>query len=146
MKKLIIAFIAIPLVFWGIPMAVCETQTYLHGSEFDGLQGQTRMIGDVDYWKVMSYSSESATVYYVKEDGGGSTVAFSKQGDAWVLDRWDTIWSRTGSADDFIWPYFYHSPEGLALYVFFLIPLYLLAFGILFIVSVVRKNRLHRLR
>ena len=31
---------------------------------------------------------------------------FVLKDEHWTLDKWSTIWSKTGSADDFIWPYY----------------------------------------
>jgi hypothetical protein len=55
--------------------------------------------------KVLNYSEEIATIYY-KGESGGDILEFRRENNIWVLNRWVTVWSRQGSADDFMWPYF----------------------------------------
>jgi hypothetical protein len=65
------------------------------------------MIDDIEYFKVMEYSKTSAHVYYVtKNRTSADLFTFSKKDGQWVIEKWTTIWSRSGSADGFIWPYY----------------------------------------
>lgn len=53
----------------------------------------------------MDYSSTSARVYYVTSNrSAGILISFVQQDGQWVLNKWKAIWSKTGSADDFMWP------------------------------------------
>ena len=65
------------------------------------------MIGEPAYWKVLSYNEKTARVYFVEEDGAsGNILVFEKQGNDWTYYMWETtVWSRTGSASAFVWPY-----------------------------------------
>ena len=66
----------------------------------------TMMPLEIDHYKVMSYSKNYAEVYYVTADCvSGNILRFSKEENKWVMTSWDTIWSKYGSADGFIWPY-----------------------------------------
>jgi len=57
----------------------------------------------------MSYSEDIAIVYYstggVFRRGIEELITFEKQDEEWVWTEWNTIWSSTGSADSFIWPF-----------------------------------------
>lgn len=109
MKKMceiiILSLVALGIVFWIGSIVNCEILTRQHGSEFDGLWQDTMLI-DPEYWKVLSYSDESASVYFVAPEGKGGTVLhFQRNGNDWILFEWGPNWSKTGSADDIIWPY-----------------------------------------
>lgn len=65
------------------------------------------MIDEIEYFKIMKYTNTSARVYYVTENrSAGILITFRKQGNEWVLDYWEAIWSKTGSAEGNIWPYY----------------------------------------
>ena len=58
--------------------------------------------------RVMSYSNESATVYFY-DAFGGEKARFIKKDNGWTYETTLAIWSSQGSADDcFIWPYYKH--------------------------------------
>ena len=110
------------VMIWALPFIKNEILTLLYGNNFIGLHKTANMIsGDVDYLKVLAYSNKSARVYYV--GGVGAILGFTKNNGEWEMVNWNVIWSRTGSADDFIWPYFYHSPEGIYFFIVTIIPL-----------------------
>ena len=114
MKKIIkIIFIIIIVCFfviWGLAIAKCEILTHQHGKEFNTIYKENTMMGEIDYLKVLDYSETSARVYYVsKNKTGGDILIFSKKDGIWVYERWErTVWSKTGSASDIIWPYWWH--------------------------------------
>lgn len=103
-------------MIWFYPYAHNELLTWKYGKEFIGLQESTNMIGEVEFLKVLAYSNNSARVYYV--GNSGNILSFIKNNNVWQMKSWDTIWSETGSAEAFIWPYFYHSSEGIAVFIF----------------------------
>lgn len=108
MKKLRIIVIAIFLLLLLItPYIRVEILTYRHGSDFETLYKLTNMIDEIEYLKVMEYSEASASVFYVsKNSTSGNLLQFERQDEQWLLDSWETVWSKTGSADSFIWPYY----------------------------------------
>ena len=65
------------------------------------------MIGNIEYLKVLNYTSDTAQVYFVSANRtGGNILSFSKLNGKWKYDKWErTVWSKIGSADGFIWPY-----------------------------------------
>jgi hypothetical protein len=130
MKKIKIVSILITLCLlmtWIIPCMQNEVLTWQHGTEFTGLQKSTGMIDEVDYLKVLDYSENFAKVYYVSNDGGGDMLIFVKDNGNWKLETWETIWSTSGSADDFIWPYFYHSSEGIIFFILIVSTIFILS-------------------
>jgi hypothetical protein len=108
MKKIIavvlIVVVACPFLIWIGAIAKCEILTFQHQKEFYGLEETTNMISKADSLKVLNYTSLSANVYY-KNYYGGNVLRFIRQDDGWVLNGWNTVWSKMGSADGFIWPY-----------------------------------------
>lgn len=68
---------------------------------------QTGMIDEIEYFRIISYSNEEASVFYVLEDhSAGVVLSYRKEQGSWKLQRWEAIWSTTGSADGFYWPYY----------------------------------------
>ncbi len=103
--KWIILLICLAVLF--SPYLKVEYLTWRYGDEFTDGYKQTNMIDEVTFLKVMKYSETSAQVYYVdRRYEVTDLLTFSKQDGQWVMDRWETIWSRSGSADGFIWPYY----------------------------------------
>lgn len=91
-----------------VPYVKVEILTFLHSKEFYGLERQVSLVGESEYYKVFSYDSKHlARVYYVgKNHSYGNMFTFINEGGNWNLYQWDTIWSSSGSADDFIWPFY----------------------------------------
>ena len=89
------------------PYIKAEILTNKYGHEFLGLELQTNLLDDADYLKVVDYDDQSARVFYVASGAWGCWLTFCKDrnGD-WRLENWDCIWSTTGSADGFMWPYY----------------------------------------
>ena len=105
MKLCVIVLVAF-LLIWGISILKCEILTYQYGNQFEEIYRRNTMLGDVDYFKVLNYTNDGARVYYVsKNRSGGNILNFYKDNDNWCCDSWNTVWSKTGSADGFIWPY-----------------------------------------
>ncbi|MBQ7573975.1 MAG: hypothetical protein IJT23_06915 [Clostridia bacterium] len=112
MKILRIAVLAIILAFvltWLGSIAICEYNTNRHGEFFRNIQihdiSGERYLQD-EKIKVLKYSSDSAKVYAVSEYQNGSVYYFKCDSENnWKFDYSDTIWSKSGSADNFIWPY-----------------------------------------
>lgn len=110
MKNLKITVIVITiciLIILTVSYIKVEILTWKHGPEFKNAYILNNLTDEIDYFKVMDYSETSAQVYYVtKARSSGDLFRFARKDGHWVLEKWETIWSRTGSADDFIWPYY----------------------------------------
>ena len=86
-----------------------EVLTILIGNEFATGYLQTNMIFDIEYYRVVDYSEAYAEVFYVeKNHETGHLINFYRKivDQEWVMIDWDTIWSKTGSASGFMWPYY----------------------------------------
>ena len=113
--------IAMFLVFWIGSIIYSEILTSRYGHIFriiiesDSWHGGHGDLGNV---RVLSYTGTFARVYYTwvnppygianLEAGvvlGGATLEFEKKHGEWHITRNETIWSRTGNADGFVWPY-----------------------------------------
>ncbi len=125
---LFIGFLAV----WLGSMLVVEIRTAHYGDQFQDGYLQTRMLPKPDKLYVLSYSESRAKVYYVS-DGGGNVLSFVKSRDAWHMFSWDTIWSSSGSASGYIWPYFHHSAESAVSYFLLLLPFFLATVVTLFL-------------
>lgn len=107
-RKMLFTIILLLVLFaCVIPYGSVEWKTYLHKSEFLNEFQQTHMIDQIEYLKVFSCSPDTAQVLYVT-DGHKATIMayFSKSDDVWALDTWTVLWSSTGSAEKFFWPYY----------------------------------------
>lgn len=97
---------ALILMFWFASVVKCEVLTLVYGKEFCEIYDSNTMIGDLEYFKVLNYSKTRSEVYFVSEGKiTGHIVVFTKEHGAWNINSWKTIWSKSGSADGFVWPY-----------------------------------------
>lgn len=104
-KKNIIIIAIIGLLILFSPYIKAEYLTLKHGKEFEGLEQQTEMLNPADYLKVISYSEKRAEVFYASDTG--DLISFVKVGkDNWEMLEWKTVWSTSGSAGEFMWPYY----------------------------------------
>lgn len=128
MKKVRITFICISIILfllWLIPIVKNDVLTMVHGKEFEGKYSEgSTMMGELEHLRVISYNCNGAKVYYFGT-GGGFLFHFDSDGQI-IYD--ECIWSDGGSADNFIWPYWYHSPTGVGLFIIFGIPLFVILF------------------
>lgn len=100
------AILVLPFAIWGVSVLRCEILTNSCGDEFAEGYKQCNMIGDIEYLKVLDYSDSSARVYYVSEDYfSGNVFTFTEENGVWKMEKWETVWSKYGSADGFLWPY-----------------------------------------
>ncbi len=99
--------IFIPFLHWLSSLIYCEYLTLVYGDEFKEEYKQCSMLPlEIDHYKVMRYSKNYAEVYYVTEDCiSGNILKFYKENNEWIMTSWNTVWSKHGSADGFIWPY-----------------------------------------
>ncbi len=107
-KKVIIIPLLILIILFLVffPYMKAEYLTLKYGYEFENLQRQTNMLSEVRYYKVLSYSDEVAEVFYVSDTGDLITFKKSEE-NIWTYTEWKTIWSNSGSADGFVWPYYH---------------------------------------
>jgi len=118
-KIFIILFLIICFYLLSIQLvsiAKAEVLTSLYGKEFNGILFNGKkfdgiengMIAKIDYLKILDYSYDKATLYYVNRNGSGNVCTYVKnQEDCWVETKWRTVWSSTGNDSDMIWPYWW---------------------------------------
>ena len=71
-----------------------------------------------DWYRVTSYSDSTIEIYFVNTHAKGTDREYNIGGKiifCKTLNGWDhtdmvqsILWSRAGSADNYIWPYWYH--------------------------------------
>jgi len=108
-KLLLILFLIVCVYLIAIQMVSIgktEVLTVIYGKEFDGVHNDS--IEKSDYLKVLDYSYDKATVYYVDRNSSGTVCSYRKdQDDCWKEIKWKTVWSSSGSTSNMIWPYWW---------------------------------------
>ena len=115
-RNILLALVCVFLIQWIGALIRCEILTNQHADEFRDAYKQNTMLGEMEYFKVLSYAPyrthEFAQVYYVGKDyAGGYVLTFQYNYETHVWDEisWTVIWSGVGgSASEVIWPYWWH--------------------------------------
>lgn len=94
-------------ILFSLPYLKAEYLTSRYGDMFEYEYHQSGMITEIEYFKVISYSNGNATIFYVlKNHSAGVCMNFRKEHKSWQVTNWQVIWSTSGSADKFFWPYY----------------------------------------
>lgn len=104
-QRVVLAVLITSLTILFSPYLKAEYLTYRYSKEFVGLEQQTNMLNASRYFKVLTYSKKEAKVFYVSDTGDLITFFKNEEGN-WEIKEWRTVWSKTGSADEFYWPYY----------------------------------------
>jgi hypothetical protein len=125
LKFIPLALIAAFLIFWLCGLLINEVKTLLYGKMFPYPNSVYLMCGEMNFMKVLDISDANARIYFVSGNRSlGTTAEFTRNGELWECESWGTVWSSTGgSADEFVWPYWYHSASGWALFLILGMPL-----------------------
>ncbi len=107
MKKKIIVVLLLLFVFLTIPYLNVEILTNLHGEETKLLYEQTGIILSDNYQKVLKYTDDKAEVLYITSNDV-SKCCFVKENENWVLESWNCISSKSGSAGSFTYPFYFY--------------------------------------
>lgn len=110
-KRYLILIILVVLILF--PYIKVEVHTLLFGGQFRNLYNTSGWIEKVRYFKVMEYNNSYADVLYVSaSENAGSKATFlyhfQKENDQWELESWECLWSRSGNAEKFFYPYYPH--------------------------------------
>ncbi len=99
----IVCILSIIVIIWICSIFKCEIITKIHGDEFLSFEE----ISTASEFKILTYESDFARIYCVNFDkSNGSVHNFIKKDGKWEYNEWeDGGWSKSGSADGFIWPY-----------------------------------------
>ena len=114
-KYFILGIVIYLVCVWIGSLIKCEVLTHKHYDEFKDAYKQNTMLGDMEYFKVLSCSpnrtTDFAQVYYVSKGhtaGNVLTFEFNYDTNLWEEISYSTIWSTTGSASEVIYPYWWH--------------------------------------
>lgn len=123
-KKIIIwifvLILIIPILVWGGGLAKNGMLTVLHKDKIENMQfiESEDALLEFDWYRITSYSDSAIEIYFVNTLGKGTDgeykiggkMSFSKTPDGWnYTDMAQSIlWSGAGTADNYIWPYWYH--------------------------------------
>ena len=106
-KLLILMFFLLLVILLLLPYLKAELLTKKYGAIFEYEYQQSGMITEIEYFKVISCSNGDATVFYVlKNYSAGVCMNFRKEHESWQMVSWQVIWSTSGNADKFYWPYY----------------------------------------
>ncbi len=111
MKKLLVVLlllISIVFLVWVCSVVKCEVLTASHIDKFP--LENNGVISDVTFRKIIRYSDDFSYVYCVSNNKRlGTTLKFENKKGKWSLANYESNWSKLGgSADDIVWPYFWH--------------------------------------
>lgn len=123
-KKIIVCILAvivtIPVLIWGGALLKNGILTAMHKDEIEDLQlvQYEEPLPEFDWYRITSYSDSTIEIYFVNTHGKGTNgeykvggkMTFHKSLNGWYhTNLVESIsWSGSGSADDYIWPYWYH--------------------------------------
>ncbi len=106
--KILKKIVLIMTFFLGVllyPYIKVEILTYMYVEEFVNLQENNMWLADYRYIKVFDYNDKIARIYY-SASSSRDFVIYIKDNNNWQEYSWETIWSLSGSADDYIWPFY----------------------------------------
>ena len=103
----IILIICICIIVYLIGSIIkCELLTNKYGSEFLRFEE----INQAETYKILTYTHNYARVYCISTNKQNGTVHnFIKSDGSWTYNQWeDGGWSKHGTADEIVWPYWWH--------------------------------------
>ena len=102
-KKIFIYSIIFFIFIWILDIIKCEINTYKLKDELINVEDGPI---DIKKFKVLYCNSSYAYVYWCCDELGHTISYIKDDKGEWQLYSWDiAVWSHSGSADDFIWPY-----------------------------------------
>lgn len=117
---LLVFIFIIPVFVWGGALVKNVVLTAIHKDKIENMQfiEYEEPLPEFDWYRVTSYSDSTIEIYFVntydkgtdREYKTGGKMIFSNTPNGWYhTDMAESIlWSGVGSADDYIWPYWYH--------------------------------------
>lgn len=122
--------IALFLIYLAVPYFQAGHLTKKYGTEFLDLYSENGFYDNIEYLKVFQYRDEKTNLYYLDDDrlkeelrdlgrdyavvlyveenhSSASLFIFYDEDGQWKLSSWNLIWSTSGTADGFMWPYYY---------------------------------------
>ncbi len=94
---------------WIASIIHCEILTAKYSDEYLLDACNNNMVGRLDTLKILDYKPYSYCKAYGKTNESGNLFILIYDGyigqPSWNAVYWDTIWSKTGNADGFVYPY-----------------------------------------
>ena len=123
-KKIVIwicvLILIIPCLVWGGSLVKNYIVTASHKEEIESMNfvKDEESLPELDWYRIISYSEEEIEIYFVNIQGKGTDREYKiggkmlcyKTPEGWrhsYLEE-SVLWSKAGSADDYIWPYWHH--------------------------------------
>lgn len=108
--KIILLMIVVCFIFWVGSLLKCEYLTQKYYNDFENAYTANTMLGDMEFFKVLSCDGKYAEVYYVsKNHTAADILTFENNQQKWVYKNWETVWTTLGgNADGTVWPYWWH--------------------------------------
>lgn len=126
----VVIIITLLIVCLFIPYFVADNLTKKYGEEFSNLYSENGFYSNIEYLRVLQYRDKKVNIYYLDNDrlkkeltslsndyavvlyieenhSSASLFIFYDEGGQWKLSNWNLIWSTSGSADGFMWPYYF---------------------------------------
>ena len=106
--SIVLIIFVVFLLFWPVSVLKCERLTDMYAHEFSDAREETNLLSECETFKILEYTESYAVGYYITiGSGSGNKLYFERENgqDVWNLSHWETIWSTSGSADGFLWPY-----------------------------------------
>jgi len=110
-SKLLIFIIAIFIVCCSTEVGKNEILTFKYGKQFEDLASIKENVGTYESFKVVDYSDNEAHLYYItnyKPNPIGFVIRLEYYDNIWNYRSDYAVWSTMGSADETIWPYWWH--------------------------------------
>ena len=108
--RLISVIIICILLVWIVSLVRCEVLTYQHKDEFYMILDS--VYDDSFNMKVLEYNRrDSARIYCISKDkacGDVLRIGYDLENDCWHVYDCVGCWSKTGNADDIVYPYIWH--------------------------------------
>lgn len=118
------------LIFLFSPYFVVNNLTEKYGAEFGELYSENGFYSEIEYLKIIQYRNEKVNFYYLDSDklkkelsdldnnyavvlyveekhSSASLFIFCDENGQWKFVNWNLIWSVSGTADGFMWPYYF---------------------------------------
>ena len=94
---------------WIVTLIHCEILSAKYYDESLLEACNTNGMVEVDTIKILDYKPFSYCKVYGKSTDTGNIfiLLYDHENDdtEWEVVHWDTVWSKSGSADGFVWPY-----------------------------------------
>lgn len=104
------------MLIWTGTLAKNRILTELHRDEIASLDFyESEPLPEFEWYRILSYSETEIEIYYVNKFGNSTFGGIVNYRYLPNINMWshnytgyDCLWSTSGSADNFIWPYWHH--------------------------------------